>query len=77
MCIKTDSINENLIVTSGDGRFGSVNAAGCEVLRTEKYELIGQPVKMIFSKNEPLISSSGFGLIRQKRFFTKKGTRYV
>jgi hypothetical protein len=68
MGIKTDSVNENLIVISEEGRFRSSNTWDCEVLRTEKDELIGQPAKIISSKNEPLIKSPGFRLLREKDF---------
>lgn len=66
MCIKTGSINEHLIVTSGGGGFKNANAETCDVLWAEKDELIGRPFKIIFSKNEPLINISGFCSIREK-----------
>jgi PAS domain S-box-containing protein len=73
MGIKTDSVNENLIVISEEGRFRSSNTWACEVLWTEKDEPIGQPAKIISSKNEPLIKGPGFRLIREEDFRKERG----
>lgn len=73
MGIKTDSIDENPIVISEEGLIRNVNAAACGTLGYEIDELIGQPVKIIFSKNEPLINNSGFSLIREAEFYKEWG----
>jgi sensor histidine kinase regulating citrate/malate metabolism len=70
---KTDSINESVIVISEEGGFRKIGAAACEILGNEKDEPVGQPVKIIFSKNEPPINSSGFSLIIENDFLQRRG----
>jgi diguanylate cyclase (GGDEF)-like protein/PAS domain S-box-containing protein len=70
---KTGSINQNLIVISEEGRVRNINTAACEFLGYKSDELIGQPIGMIFSRNEPCINSSGVSLIRDTDFYQEGG----